>query len=206
MPAQLLKIHPKNPQARAIDQAVAVLKRGGVIIYPTDTIYGLGCDITNHKALEHVARLKAVKLEKANFSFVCDGLSDLSHYVGQIDTKTYKTLKRCLPGPFTFVLPKGHRLPKAFRRRKTVGIRVPDNPIPRELVRQLGNPIISTSIYHEDELIEYDTDPEVIYQKYRRLVDLVIDGGFGKNVPSTVVALTAEDEPEILRQGLGVFE
>lgn len=206
MPEKRIKIHPGNPHARAIEQTVAVLKRGGVIIYPTDTLYSLGCDITHHKALERVAQFKGVKLEKANFSFVCDTLSHLSDYVKQIDTPTYKLLKRFSPGPFTFVLPGSNGLPKAFKHKKTVGIRIPDNLIPREIVRHLGNPIASTSLYHEDEVLEYDTDPELIYEKYHKRVDWVIDGGFGKNVASTVIDLTEAGAPKILRQGLGIFE
>lgn len=200
-----IKIHPKNPHERAIDQVVAILQKGGVIIYPTDTIYALGCDIANPGALARVAQIKGIKLAKARFSFICDGLSQLSDYAKQIDTRTYKILKRYIPGPFTFVLPGSSHLPKAFKGRRTVGIRVPDNPIPRAIVRHLGNPIVSTSIYHEDKVIEYDTDPELICEKHHKQVDLVIDGGIGTNTASTVVDLTTGDEPEILRQGAGIF-
>ena len=205
MDRKRLEIHPKNPHGRAIDQVVSVLQRGGVIIYPTDTVYALGCDIENRGALERVAQIKGVKLAKARFSFICEDLSQLSAYVKQIDTQTYKILKRYTPGPFAFVLPGSSHLPKAFKGRKTVGIRVPDNPVPRAIVRHLGNPIVSTSIYHEDELIEYDTDPALICEKYHKRVDLVVDGGLGTNMASTVVDLAGESGPEVLRQGAGIF-
>ena len=176
--AQFLKIYNENPNPREIDKAVKVLQSGGLIIYPTDTVYGLGCDITNMKAMEKVARIKGVKLEKSNFSFVCNDLSHLSDYVKQISTPVYKILKRALPGPYTFILPGSTSLPKAFKKRKTVGIRVPDNNIARAIVQQLGNPIVSTSIHDEDEVIEYTTDPELIFEKWQQIVDVVIDGGY----------------------------
>jgi len=164
--SQLIKIYEENPNEREIDKIVKILKKGGLIIYPTDTVYGLGCDITNTKAMEKVAKIKGVKLNKANFSFICYDLSNLSDYVKQIDTATFKTLKRNLPGPYTFILPGNNNLPKAFKNKSTVGIRIPDNNIIRELVKKLGNPIVSTSIYDEDDLIEYTTDPELIYEKW----------------------------------------
>lgn len=203
--AELIKIYEKNPSEQKIDKVVQVLKNGGLIIYPTDTVYGLGCDITNIKAMEKVAKLKGVKLNKANFSFICYDLSNLSDYVRQIDTPTYKILKRTLPGPYTFVLPGNSNLPKAFKKKNTVGIRVPNNTIVRELVRRLGNPIVSTSIYDEDDLLEYTTDPELIFEKWGNKVDIVIDGGYGNNIPTTIVDLS-EKEIVILREGKGSIE
>lgn len=203
--ADFIKIYPENPNPKAIKQVVEVLKRGGLIIYPTDTVYGLGCDITNTRALEKVSQIKGVKLEKANFSFICHDLSNLSDYVKQIDTSVFKILKRALPGPYTFILPGAKSLPSAFKKKKTVGIRVPDNNIALEIVRALGNPIISTSIHDEDEILEYTTDPELILEKWDRLVDLVIDGGYGDNEASTVIDLS-QGEPEIIREGKGSLE
>lgn len=203
--AELIKIYPENPSEKEIKKVVKVLKDGGLIIYPTDTVYGLGCDINNQKALEKVARIKGVKLEKANFSFVCKDLSNLSEYVAQIDTKTFKILKRNLPGPYTFILPGNNNLPSVFKKKKTVGIRVPDNSIAQALVEYLGNPIISSSIYDEDELVEYTTDPELIAEKWDNLVDIVIDGGYGDNVASTVIDLT-QGEPVLVREGKGSLE
>jgi tRNA threonylcarbamoyl adenosine modification protein (Sua5/YciO/YrdC/YwlC family) len=203
--AQFIKIFEENPNEREIDKVVKVLKQGGLIIYPTDTVYGIGCDITNAKAMEKVATLKKVKLAKANFSFICYDLSNLSDYVKQIDTATFKILKRCLPGPYTFVLPGNTNLPKSFKNKNTVGIRIPNNNIIRELVKKLGNPIVSTSIYDEDDLIEYTTDPELIYEKWQNKVDLIIDGGFGDNIPSTVVDLS-DGEITIIREGKGSIE
>jgi len=200
--AELIKIYPENPNEKEIEKVVKALRKGAVIIYPTDTVYGMGCDITNNKAMERIARMKGVKLAKANFSFVCSDLSHLSDYTRQIDNSTYKLLKRSLPGPFTFILDGNNSLPKVFKARKTVGIRVPDNNIARELVKELGNPIVSTSIRDEDEVIEYTTDPELIAEKYDKLVDIVIDGGYGMNVASTVVDLT-DGDIEIVREGLG---
>lgn len=203
--ADFIRIYEENPNPKAISKVVAVLKKGGLIIYPTDTVYGLGCDITNLKALEKVARIKGIKLEKANFSFVCSDLSNLSDYVKQIDTSVFKILKRALPGPYTFILPGAKSLPNPFKKRKTVGIRVPDNNIALDIVKQLGNPIISTSIHDEDEVLEYTTDPELILEKWDNLVDLVIDGGYGDNEPSTVIDLS-EDEPVVIREGKGSLE
>ncbi|NLP56985.1 L-threonylcarbamoyladenylate synthase [Lutibacter sp. B1] len=203
--AQLVKLFEENPNERELNKVVEVLKKGGLIIYPTDTVYGIGCDITNMKAMEKVAKIKGIKLEKANFSFICYDLSNLSDYVKQIDTPTYKILKRALPGPYTFVLPGNNNLPKAFKNKKTVGIRIPDNNIVRELVKRLGNPIVSTSIYDEDDLLEYTTDPELIFEKWENKVDLVIDGGYGGNIPSTVIDLS-EGEITVLREGKGSVE
>ena len=203
--AEFFKIYEENPNPREIEKAVAILKRGGLIIYPTDTVYGLGCDITNIKALERIARIKGVKLEKSNFSFVCYDLSNLSDYVKQIDTSVFKILKRALPGPYTFILPGSKNLPNPFKKRKTVGIRVPNNGIALELVKRLGNPIISTSIRDEDAVLEYTTDPELILEKWDDLVDLVIDGGYGDNEASTVIDLS-EGEPIVIREGKGSLD
>jgi tRNA threonylcarbamoyl adenosine modification protein (Sua5/YciO/YrdC/YwlC family) len=203
--AQLVKIYPENPNPKELNKVLEVLRNGGLIIYPTDTVYGLGCDITNTKALERIAKIKGIKLEKANFSFICYDLSNLSDYVKQIDTATFKILKKALPGPFTFILPGNNNLPKEFKKKKTVGIRVPDNNIIREIVKLLGNPIVSTSIYDEDEILEYSTDPELIFEKWQDKVDLVIDGGYGDNMPSTIVDLS-EGEPVLIREGKGDFE
>ncbi len=203
--AQFIKIYPENPNEREIAKVVKVLKDGGLVIYPTDTVYGLGCDITNTKALEKIAKIKGVKLEKANFSFVCSDLKNISDYVRQIDTPTFKILKRALPGPYTFILPGNNNLPKEFKKKNTVGIRVPDNNIAIELVRQLGNPIVSTSIYDEDEVLEYTTDPELIFEKWQNIVDVVIDGGYGDNFASTVIDFS-NGEPEVIREGKGSLD
>lgn len=200
--AQFIKIYEDKPSEAAIAKVVKVLKEGGLVIYPTDTVYGLGCDITNTKALERIAKIKGIKLEKANFSFVCSDLSNISDYVRQIDTSTFKLLKRALPGAYTFILPGNNNLPKEFKKKTTVGIRVPDNAIALEIVKQLGNPIVSTSIYDEDDVIEYTTDPELIFEKWQNLVDVVIDGGYGDNQPSTIIDLSGP-EPVILREGKG---
>lgn len=203
--AKFIKIYPENPNEREILKVVECLKDGGIIIYPTDTVYGLGCDITNSKALERIAQLKGIRLDKTNFSFICADLSHLSDYVKQIDTATFKLLKRALPGAYTFILPGNNNLPKEFKKKKTVGIRVPDNTIARTLVEKLGNPIISSSIYDEDELIEYTTDPELIFEKWQDKVDIVIDGGYGDNVASTVIDLS-EGVPTLIREGKGSIE
>lgn len=200
--AEFLKIYEDKPNETAIKKVVEVLKNGGLVIYPTDTVYGLGCDITNSRALEKLAKIKGVKLEKANFSFVCSSLSNISDYVKQIDTPTFKILKRALPGAYTFILPGNNDLPKDFRKKKTVGIRVPDNNIAIQIVEMLGNPIVSTSIHDEDEVIEYSTDPELIFEKWQNQVDLVIDGGYGENIASTIIDLTGH-EPIIIREGKG---
>ncbi|MBF7091664.1 threonylcarbamoyl-AMP synthase [Flavobacterium sp. ALJ2] len=203
--AEFIKIYTDKPNEAAIAKVVKVLKNGGLIIYPTDTVYGLGCDITNSRALERIAKIKGVKLEKANFSFICHDLSNISDYVRQIDTSTFKLLKRALPGPYTFILPGNNSLPKEFKKKTTVGIRVPDNSIALEIVRQLGNPIVSTSIRDEDDVIEYTTDPELIFEKWQNLVDMVIDGGYGDNVASTIIDLS-ENEPIVIREGKGSLD
>ncbi len=203
--AQFIKIYEDKPNEAAIAKVVKVLKDCGLVIYPTDTVYGLGCDITNSKALERIAKIKGVKLEKANFSFICHDLSNLSDYVKQVDTATFKLLKRALPGPYTFILPGNNNLPKEFKKKTTVGIRIPDNNIALEIVRQLGNPIVSTSIRDEDDVIEYTTDPELIFEKWQNLVDMVIDGGYGDNKGSTIIDLSG-DEPIVVREGKGSLD
>lgn len=203
--AEFIKIYEENPNPKEIKKVVEILRNGGVIIFPSDTVYAMGCDITNDKAMERVAQLRGVKLEKANFSFICESLSNLSDYVRQIDSATFKLLKRNLPGPYTFILPGNNNLPTVFKKKKEVGIRVPDNSIAQAIVRELGNPIISTSIKDDDEVIEYTTDPELIHEKWGHLVDLVIDGGYGGNVASTVIDLTGS-EPLVIREGKGSLE
>jgi len=203
--AEFIKIYEENPNPKEINRVVQVLRKGGLIIYPTDTVYGLGCDITNTKALEKIARIKGIKLAKANWSFICPDLSNLSDYVRQIDTATFKILKRALPGPYTFILPGNNNLPKDFKKKKTVGIRVPDNAITKALVVALGNPIVSTSIRDDDDVLEYTTDPELIFEKWENLVDVVIDGGYGGNVGSTIIDLS-DGYPEVVREGKGSLD
>lgn len=201
----LIDIHHQTPQGRKINQVVTSLEKGGVIIYPTDTIYGLGCDIQNHKAIEKICRLKGINPVKARLTFICKDIQQLASYAHQIDTPVFKLLKRNLPGPFTFVLKSGKTLPKLLKnKRKTIGVRVPDNPIAQAIVETLGRPILSISLKSEDEITEYFTDPLEIYQNYKKLVDLVVDGGPGGNVPSTVVDCTGED-PTIIREGAGTL-
>lgn len=202
----LIKIYPENPNPKEIGLVVDVLKSGGLIIYPTDTVYGLGCDITNAKAVEKVARFKNVKVEKSNFSFICVDLSQLADFSKPISNQVFKLLKKYLPGPFTFILNANSNVPKYFKgKKRTVGVRIPDSPIILEIVRVLGNPIMSTSIHDEDDILEYSTDPELIHEKFKDIADLVIDGGYGHNVPSTIVDCT-EEVPVIVRQGKGIFE
>ena len=202
--AEFIKLYNENPNPKEIARVVKVLQSGGLIIYPTDTIYGLGCDITKTKSLEKIAKIKGVQLEKANLSFICNDLSHLSDYVKQLDSATFKIIKRALPGPYTFILPGSNNLPKVFKKKKTVGIRIPDNNIIRTLVAELGNPIVSTSIRDEDDVLEYTTDPELIFEKWQGLVDVVIDGGYGDNEPSTVINLT--EEPVVIREGKGSLD
>ena len=203
--AEFIKIYEDNPNPKEIKRVVEVLRKGGLVIYPTDTVYGLGCDITNTKALEKIARIKGIKLAKANWSFICTDLSNLSDYVRQIDTATFKILKRALPGPYTFILPGNNNLPKEFKKKKTVGIRVPDNAIIKALVEALGNPIVSTSIRDDDDVLEYTTDPELIFEKWKNLVDIVIDGGYGGNVGSTIIDIST-GYPEVIREGKGSLD
>jgi len=207
MPATLLRIHPDNPPQNRILQAVEVLRKGGIIIYPTDTVYGIGCDIHNAKAVERLCRIKNLKPEKANLSFICADLSHISDYAHGITTPTYKVIRKALPGPFTFIFEANPNAPRyGGVKRKTVGIRVPDNQIVTQIVKEFGNPIVSTSV-REDEntLEEYVTDPDLIFEKYRLMVDLVIDGGFGGNVPSTIIDCT-NDDFELIREGAGDIE
>ncbi len=202
----LLKVYEENPNEKEIQKIVDCLRSGGVIIYPTDTVYGMGCDITNQKAIERVCKIRNIKPDKANLSFVCYDLSHLSDYIKPIDNHTFRILKKLLPGPFTCIFNANNTVPKLMNsNKKTVGIRVPNNLIAREIVKALGNPIVSTSIHDDDEVIEYTTDPELIYEKYQDQVDMVIDGGYGGNEPSTIVDFTG-DEPVIIRQGKGDFE
>lgn len=199
----LIRIHPDNPQERLLQQVVQTLQKGGVIIYPTDTIYGLGCDIFQHRAIERVCALKNILPQKANLSFVCYDLSDLSQYARQLATPVYRALKQYLPGPYTFILEASRQVPKILKTKKdTVGIRVPDNLIARSIVKQLGNPIVSASL--PGDFVEEYTDPETIHERFGKLVDMVIDGGSGGMVPSTIVDFTRE-EPEVIRQGAGAW-
>jgi tRNA threonylcarbamoyl adenosine modification protein (Sua5/YciO/YrdC/YwlC family) len=204
----LYKIYPDNPQPKKLEELVEILREGGVIIYPTDTVYGLGCDIQNKKAVQRVAQIKGVDPAKADFACICESVSIISTYAIQVDTPSYKLMKRLLPGPYTFILNASKEVPRHFQsRKKTVGIRVVDNPITTELVRLLGNPILTTSLKHDDEILEYNTDPDLIHDRYEKLVDAVIDGGFGGNVGSTIVDLTnGIDGMEVLREGAGDVE
>ncbi len=201
----LLNIHPETPDPKRMRKVVDTLRSGGLIIYPTDTVYSIGCDLLNVKAVARVAQIKGLKPEKANFSLICHDLSHISEYA-RIETPVYKLMKRHLPGPFTFILNGSSNLPKLFKsKKKEVGIRVPDNLIARGLVEMLGNPLIATSVHDEDEVIEYTTDPELIYEKYKDQVDIVINGGFGNNEASTIINVTS-GEPVLERQGIGVLE
>ena len=203
MAAELLKIHPDNPEQRKIAKVVEVLRDGGVVIYPTDTIYGIGCDIFNQRAVERVCQIKGVKADKTMLSFICQDISHISEYVRNLSNPVFKVMKKALPGPYTFLLESSTKVPKIINaKKKTVGIRVPDHNIPRMLVEQLGHPIITTSIHDDDTIREYATDPEEIYEKFKNLVDIVIDGGSGKTTPSTVVDCTG-DVFEVVRQGAG---
>ncbi|GAB1347269.1 L-threonylcarbamoyladenylate synthase [Cloacibacterium sp. Arc13] len=202
--AKILKIYPDNPQENYMNEVIKTLQDGGLIIYPSDTVYALGCDIYNVKAMEKLARLKNTTLDKAQFSIICNNLSHLSEFTRPIETSTFRLLKSKIPGPFTFILEANKNLPLAYKGKKTVGIRVPDHSIPQLIVEKLGHPIASTSIKDDDEVIEYSTDPELIAEKYDHLVDIVIDSGYGDNVASTIVDLTS-GEPEILREGKGIL-
>lgn len=196
-----IKIYPENPNPKEIDKVVRVLQDGGLVIYPTDTVYAIGCDALNVRAVEKICRMKGINPQKSDLSIICYDLSNLSEYA-KVSNAAFKLMKKNLPGPFTFILPTSNELPKIYKNRKEVGIRVPDNLIVRTLVKELGNPILTTSVHHDDEVIEYSTDPELIYEKYENLVDLVIDGGYGGMEPSTVINCTTDDF-EVLRQGKG---
>ena len=202
----LIRIYEDSPNDKSVAQVVEILRKGGVVIYPTDTVYGLGCDINNQKAIERVCEIRGIRPDKANLSFVCYDLTDIAQYTKPFDTATFRVLKKALPGPFTFIFNASNQVPKLLSsKKKTVGIRVPDNRIAREIVRQLGNPIVSASIHDDDEILEYSTDPELIHEKYGDIVDAVIDGGYGDHVPSTVVDLTSGDF-DIVREGKGNLE
>lgn len=206
MAAEFIKLYPENPDPRKIQKIVNILHDGGVIIYPTDTVYGMGCNIHNLRAVERIAQIKGIKVKKHNFSFICYDLSNISEYTRALSTPVFKMMKKALPGPYTFILEANNSVPKILNsNKKTVGIRVPDHAIPRLLVKELGSPILTTSIHDEDDVIEYSTDPELIYEKFRDLVDVVIDGGYGNNVASTILDCTG-DEIEVVRQGLGSVE
>lgn len=206
MAAEFIRLYEQNPDPKRIRQVVEVLRNGGIIIYPTDTVYGMGCDITNQRAVERICKIKGINPKKHNFSFVCADLSNIAQYTRVITKPVFKMMKKGLPGPFTFILEASSVVPKILHsNKKTVGIRVPDHTISRAIVEELGQPILSTSIYDEDEVIEYSTDPELIFEKYQHLVDIVIDGGYGQNVASTILDCTGEDV-EIIRQGLGQLE
>lgn len=201
----LLQIHPDNPDERKVKQVVECLNDGGVIIYPTDTVYGIGCDIYKTKAVERICHIKGIDIKKADFSFVCYDLSNLSEFVLPIDTSVFRMLKKNLPGPFTFILKANNTVPKIFQsKKKTVGIRVPDNKICRTIMKELGNPIMTSSITEENDFKDYPNDPEIIYKSYEKLVDIVIDGGLGGKNPSTIVDCT-NDEIEVVREGKGIL-
>jgi tRNA threonylcarbamoyl adenosine modification protein (Sua5/YciO/YrdC/YwlC family) len=205
MGAALLKIHPENPEERKIKQVIDVLKAGGIIVYPTDTIYGIGCDLMNRKSIERLCQIMDIKPQKLDLSFICSDLSHISEYVKRLDTPIFKLLKKALPGPFTFILESNSKVPKILDvNKKTVGIRIPDHAIPRMIVQQLGNPLITSSIKDDDKIKEYTTDPEQIFEDFKNKVDLVIDGGAGGNIPSTIVDCV-QPEIQIIRQGLGDF-
>jgi tRNA threonylcarbamoyl adenosine modification protein (Sua5/YciO/YrdC/YwlC family) len=206
MPAELLSIHPINPEPRKMNRVIEVLQKGGVIVYPTDTIYGIGCDLINKRAVERLCDIEGVKPQKMNLSFICNDLSHISEYVRNLQTPEFKILKRLLPGPFTFIFESNSNVPKILGvNKKTVGIRIPDHRIPLEIVKLLGNPLITSSIKDDDAIKEYTTDPEEIYEDFKHKVDLVINGGMGGNVPSTIVDFTG-GEPIVVRQGLGKFD
>ena len=206
MPAEFLKIHPQNPEMRKINRVVDELRNGGIIIYPTDTVYGIGCDLMNRKAVERLCKILDIKPNKLDLSFICNDLSHIAEFVKRIDTPVFKVLKRLLPGPYTFILESSSRVPKILDvNKKTVGIRIPDHNIPRTIVAELGNPLITSSIKDDDLIKEYTTDPEEIFEDFKNLVDVVIDGGNGGNIPSTVVDCTG-DELVVVRQGLGITD
>jgi tRNA threonylcarbamoyl adenosine modification protein (Sua5/YciO/YrdC/YwlC family) len=200
-----IRLYNENTNPKQVREVCDILSDGGVIIYPTDTVYGIGCDIFKPKAVERIARLKGLKPEKANFSIIVPDFRNLSDYTRPFDNRIFKLMKSHLPGPFTFILPANNRLPKIMEnRKKTVGIRIPDNNIILEIARELGHPILTTSIHDSDHIVEYTTDPEIIYENFKDQIDLLVDGGYGGNVPSTIVDCTG-DEPRIVREGLGVL-
>jgi tRNA threonylcarbamoyl adenosine modification protein (Sua5/YciO/YrdC/YwlC family) len=199
----IIKIYPENPNPKQIEKVVEILRNGGIIVYPTDSVYGMGCDIHNHKTVEKIAKIRGIKPDKARFSIICHDLSQISAYSKPINNSVFKLMKKNLPGPFTFILNANSKVPSLFlNNKKTIGIRIPNNSIILEIVREFGSPILTTSVHDEDELVEYTTDPELIHENYNELVDLVIDGGYGQNIASTVVDCT-DSEPFIVRQGIG---
>lgn len=202
----LIKLYNENPNSKKLRQVISILEDGGIIIYPTDTVYAMGCSLSAKKAIEKISRFKGQNPDNPDLSVIFHDMSQLSEYTIIRDNAIFKLLKRNLPGPFTFIVQANSQMPRFFTgKKKTVGIRIPDNNIVLEIVRELGKPLITTSIHDPDEIIEYTTDPELIYEKYRDFVDAVIDGGFGNNEASTIIDCTA-DEPEIVRQGLGILE
>ena len=203
-----IKLHPENPQPRLIKKVIDCLRSGGVIIYPTDTVYGLGCDIHNKKAIERICRIKGIRPEKAQFSCICEDLKIIGEYTVQVSTPVYKIMKRAFPGPYTFILQASKAIPRHFQsKKKTVGIRVVDNPIANAIVHELGNPLVSSSLNSDDNFVGYDTDPDVIYERYHKQVDMVVDGGFGHNEPSTVIDCSrGEHDIEIIREGIGSID
>ncbi len=202
----LIRIYQENPNPKAIREVVKCLRSGGVIIYPTDTVYGIGCDIHNRKAVERICKIRNVKPEKAQFSFICSDLSHISEFCSQIDNSTFKLMKKVLPGAYTFILNATNKVPKLFQSKKrTVGIRIPDHSIPLEIVKELGNPIMTASVHDEDELIEYTTDPSLIHERFENKVDMVIDGGYGGIEASTVLNCS-DGEFEVIREGKGPVE
>jgi tRNA threonylcarbamoyl adenosine modification protein (Sua5/YciO/YrdC/YwlC family) len=206
MAATFLSVHPGNPEERKIRQVVEVLRKGGIIIYPTDTIYGIGCDLMNRKAVERLCRVIDIKPQKLDLSFICNDLSHISEYVRHLDTPVFKILKKALPGPYTFILESSSRVPRILEvNKKTVGIRIPDHAIPRAIVAALGNPLITSSIKDDDKIKAYTTDPEEMYEDFKHQVDIVIDGGAGNNIPSTVIDCTGP-EPVIIRHAAGEIE
>ena len=205
MEAELLSIHPVNPEPRKIAHVAEILRKGGVIIYPTDTIYGIGCDLMNRRAIERLCQIMGIKPHKLDLSFICSDLSHISEYVKRIDTPAFKFLKKSLPGPYTFIFESSTLVPKILgENKKTVGIRIPDHNIPRDIVKILGNPLITSSIKDDDQIKMYTTEPEEMFEDFKHKVDLVIDGGSGGNVPSTVINFSS-GAPELVRQGLGEF-
>ena len=206
MPAEFIRLYEENPDPRKVKQAVDILRNGGVVIYPTDTVYGMGCDITNQRAVERICKIKGINPKKHNFSIICADLGNIAQFTRVITKPVFKMMKKGLPGPFTFILEASNVVPKILHsNKKTIGIRVPAHEIPRVLVEELGHPILTTSIRDEDDVVEYSTDPDLIFEKYQHLVDLVIDGGYGQNVASTILDCTG-DEVGIIRQGLGQLE
>lgn len=206
MEAELLSIHPVNPESRKIEHVIGILQKGGIIVYPTDTIYGIGCDLMNRRAVERLCQIMGIKPHKLDLSFICSDLSHIAEYVKRIDTPAFKFLKKSLPGPYTFLFESSSMVPKILgENKKTVGIRIPNHNIPRDIVKQLGNPLITSSIKDDDEIKMYTTDPEEMYEDFKYKVDLVIDGGIGGNVPSTVIDFSG-GTPELVRQGLGEYK